>query len=136
MKIEARRQFIDNVMDYVIENFDVDTEHITCALVNCGASEYLIVAHNYYLLVEVKTKINHKYKTNRYGIKTGYLIPSLSCGEYIIGFSNVFANVKIVSGLWKAYKTLRAIKKFHPIHLVAVEYTDVILSQYKQTDEN
>jgi hypothetical protein len=129
MKQESRREFIDQVMNYVIDNFEIDSEYITCVLVNCGASEYLIFAHTYYLLVEVNTNIDHKYRTIREGLKTGSIIPSITCGEYKIGFSSAFANVKIVSSVWKAFKTLRMVQNFHPAHFVVVDYTDVILSQ-------
>tara|TARA_R110000868_G_scaffold1898_3_gene15000 strand:+ start:122 stop:523 length:402 start_codon:yes stop_codon:yes gene_type:complete len=129
MRQEAKREFIDQVMNYVIDNFEIDSEYITCVLVNCGASEHLIVAHTYYLLVEVNTNIDHKYNSIREGLKTGTLMPNITCGEYRIGFSSKFANVKIISSVWKAYKTLREVTNFFPVHLVAVNYSDVILSQ-------
>lgn len=130
MKPEAKRDFIDMVMNYVIEKFDIESDYITCVLVNCGASEYLILAHTYYLLVEVNTNIEHKYPSIKEGLKTGTLMPSITCGEYKIGFSNKFANVKIVSSVWKAYKTFREITNFFPVHLITVDYSDVILNAY------
>jgi len=129
MKSDYKREFIDKVMSYVIDKFDTDSEYVTCVLVNCGASEYLIFAHTYYLLVEVNTNIDHKYGTIREGLKTGSIIPNITCGEYRIGFSSRFANVKIVSSVWKAFKTFRTIQNFHPTHFIVVDYSDVILSQ-------
>lgn len=124
--------FTLNVLKYIIYEKEPDNDYAQCILVNAGVSEHLIIkTPSLILTLEVKTNIKN-FNQERKGFKSSLL--SITCGEYKIGISTLFSNIRIISKFFKAIKLLMSIPKFTPVQFYSVEYQDVIIHHHNKEE--
>lgn len=128
--MKKNSSFTLDVLKYVIYKKDTDNDYIQCILVNAGVSEHLIIkTPSLILTVEVKTNTEN-FNQERKGFKSSLL--SITCGEYKIGITTLFSNIRIISKFFKAIKLLMSIPKFTPVQFYSVEYQDVIIYHHNK----
>lgn len=128
--MKKNSSFTLNVLKYVIYKKDTDNDYVQCILVNAGVSEHLIIkTPSLILTVEVKTNTEN-FNQERKGFKSSLL--SITCGEYKIGITTLFSNIRIISKFFKAIKLLMSIPKFTPVQFYSVEYQDVIIYHHNK----
>jgi len=128
--MKKNSSFTLDVLKYVIYEKDTDNDYIQCILVNAGVSEHLIIkTPSLILTVEVKTNTEN-FNQERKGFKSSLL--SITCGEYKIGITTLFSNIRIISKFFKAIKLLMSIPKFTPVQFYSVEYQDVIIYHHNK----
>lgn len=128
--MKKNSSFTLDVLKYVIYKKDTDNDYVQCILVNAGVSEHLIIkTPSLILTVEVKTNTEN-FNQERKGFKSSLL--SITCGEYKIGITTLFSNIRIISKFFKAIKLLMSIPKFTPVQFYSVEYQDVIIYHHNK----
>lgn len=126
---EKLLMFEYEAIKHAIEISDINSDHeIVCILVMSGASEHLIFYHEGEIL-SCKAKSQVSYYIERKGLLDNLILPSLLCGEYKIGFTSLFANIRITSNFRQVFSFLKSIQEFTPVHFLAFEYKDIVKTQ-------
>jgi hypothetical protein len=131
MKRESEDTFLERVVSHVISKNNFEEDYLKAIYVTVGASEHVIfyLPSKDIILTRVKTNIEIKPQEEKRGIRTGLIIPSLTCGEYKIGYSTLFSNIRIVTNIRKSFVFLDSIDRMHPVQFFTLDYDTVVLEE-------
>jgi hypothetical protein len=131
MRRELETTFLQRVVSHIISTNEFEEDYLKAIYVIAGASEHLILylPSKDIILTRVKTNIEIKPQEEKRGIRTGIIIPSLTCGEYRIGYSTLFSNIRIITNIRKSFVFLDSINRMHPVQFFTLNYDTVVLSE-------